>query len=129
MISSLATVEDEFTADAIKSELGAAQKERAGLIVEGERLSGELEQKELTQEDEERLRALAAQLKQKIDNATFEQKRYILDKLDVKVQLRRDDVRRFLDCSCAVQLGVEVIELDSRQAPSRGRRPGYCTRR
>ncbi len=47
----------------------------------------------------DRIMATIDEVRAKLDHATFEQKRFIMNKLDVEVVLRKDDASRWLDVS------------------------------
>ena len=113
LVNSLAEIEDEFTVDTIKAQIKAKQKYRVSLVSEAERLSQELEEQSFTEEDEARIKEIAAQLRDYIDTATFKEMRYVVDRLDVQVRLRVDGPKRWLDSSCAFELPTRSIELPS----------------
>ncbi len=47
----------------------------------------------------DRIMATIDEVRAKLDHATFEQKRFIMNKLEVEVVLRKDDASRWLDVS------------------------------
>ena len=115
LAASLGETEDEYTAEAIKGELKTAQKQRQALLTEAKQLEAELSQETLTPEDEAEINRIADLLREKIDGATFAQKRFVLDRLGFRAHLRHDEAGRWLDCTCTVT--IQSVSLSIEQSP------------
>jgi site-specific DNA recombinase len=113
LIASMAETEDEFTVATIKAELRTAQKQRTNLLNEAEELHQQINQRQLSKEDEAEVKRIGRCLRERIDNATFSQKRFLLNTLDVSVRLRQEDAKLWIDCSCGLKLDEPTFELHS----------------
>lgn len=94
--------EDDFTRNLFQQNI----KENADMIkelqMEQDRLEGELAQVEITTEFQQGFKAMAAQISDKLSDATFDGKRAIMDKLDVKMDFRFEENTRWLNGSCSL---------------------------
>ncbi len=94
--------EDDYTRNLFRQNV----KENADMIKELEKeqdqLEAELAQVEITTEFQQEIKAMAAQISDKLSNAGYDNKRAVMDKLDVKVVFRVDDDDRWLDASCSL---------------------------
>ena len=111
-----AEADDDAVADALDVELQMAGKSRTELAEEQAILTAELGQAELTPEDIVKIKTLAVELRGEVENADFAAKRYLIDRLSVRVQLRRDEAGRWLDTTCGfivnpVSLSIEVSHM------------------
>ena len=94
--------EDKFTRSLFRQKI----KENSDLIKElnreRDRLEAELAQVEITTEFQQEIKAMAAQISIKLSNAGFDDKRAVMDMLDVKVVFRFEEDARWLDASCSL---------------------------
>lgn len=104
---------------AAKVEIKRTNKQREGLIKERDGLNNEIAQAEFSPEIRLDVMAKVAEVMDKIHNATYEKKRYLLDKLDVQLTLRHDAAGRWLDGTCG--LGNFSIETGPSSAECRDR--------
>lgn len=108
---------DEMLVDTINAEIKIAQQQRQELTHEAEHLSSELAEDDLTPEQVERVKQIAAEIRQGLAEADFETKRYLLDRLNVMAQVRTDDTGRWLDLTCGFNLKVEDLQITSQSNP------------
>jgi len=87
---------------AAKIEIKRTNKQRDGLIKERDGLNSEIAQAEFSPDLRRDITAKVAEVMGKIHNATYEKKRYLLDKLDVQLTLRHDAAGRWLDGTCGL---------------------------
>ena len=94
--------EDDYTRNLFRQNV----KENADMIKElqkeQDQIEAELAQVEITTEFQQEIKAMAAQISDKLSNAGYDNKRAVMDKLDVKVVFRVDDDDRWLDASCSL---------------------------
>jgi hypothetical protein len=102
--------EDEYTRNLFRQTI----KENADMIKElqkeRDQLEAELAQVEITAEFQQEIKAMAAQISDKLSNATYDGKRAVMDKLDVKVVFGYEEDARWLDVSCNLT-AAESVEL------------------
>jgi site-specific DNA recombinase len=103
--------EDTTITGALKVEAKRAAKHKRDLENEQERLQVELSTRKISPEIEENILALARDIRSKLEDASFEQKRMLFDMLNLRVEFRRDDDLRWLDMSC--ELGNKSIDINS----------------
>lgn len=77
---------------------------------EQDRLEAELAQVEITTEFQQEIKAMAAEISDKLSNAAYDEKRAVMDKLDVEVVFRFEEDTRWLDASCNLT-AAESVEL------------------
>lgn len=102
--------EDEYTRNLFRQSI----KENADMIKElqkeQDRLEAEFAQVEITAEFQQEIKAMAAQIREKLSNAPYDGKRAVMDKLDVKVVFRFEEDAWRLDASCNLSAGsVELL--------------------
>jgi hypothetical protein len=74
-------------------------RQREGLTKDAEKLRAEIGQAEISQEARDRIRETVREVRGKIDHATFAQKRFLINKLEVEIVVREDEAGRWLDVS------------------------------
>lgn len=77
---------------------------------EQDRLEAELAQVEITTEFQQEIKAMVAEISDKLSNAAYDEKRAVMDKLDVEVVFRFEEDTRWLDASCNLT-AAESVEL------------------
>lgn len=87
LVSELSKYDDEIVLVAIRDKITTISKNREVLEEGRLRLESELSQIVITEEMEEQIKTLAAKVRTKLPNATYEEKRRILDMLDVQIVL------------------------------------------
>jgi site-specific DNA recombinase len=103
LVSRIGDETDDLIAESLKNELKMHAKQAEGYRAESLTLERELSQKRISVEMKERIRRQAAEIRQKLTNPTFEQKRALFDVLNLHVIFRIDDKgRRWLDCRCGI---------------------------
>lgn len=114
LVADLAVLADasDVARASIRNQIKEKSRLLKSLTAERDRLEAELERLELTPEQEQRILAEAAAIRQGIREADFETKRFILDKLNFEAKYRRDDTGRWLDASCALAVGPVSLQLN-----------------
>jgi site-specific DNA recombinase len=95
---------NEIVAEAMRQQMNLAAQELSRLQERRSKLVGLIEQREISQSKLEEIRRVAAAIRRRLPgDPTFVQKRDLLDVLDVRVKLRRDEANcRWLDISCGI---------------------------
>ena len=83
-------------------------------------MADELDHLQGPNDQREQILESAARIRDRIMDATFEQKRRIMDLLEVQVVIHYDDQGKWLEVTCAIPAYNDVIELH----PSGGRPRG-----
>jgi hypothetical protein len=99
LVRDLSDEDDEILRAAVKAEAKNITRQREGLVTESATLRAEIEQSVISQEMRDRIKATIKEVRAKLDHATFAQKRFIINKLEVEVIVREDDASRWLDVS------------------------------
>jgi hypothetical protein len=105
--------DDELLVGAFRRELNNAAREKKLLQAEKERISQELKEAEMSPAIQDQVKELVEKYRKRLPNASFEDKRFILDVLDVKVVFQFDGKKRWLEVSCGLPGSEEVIALPS----------------
>jgi site-specific DNA recombinase len=95
---------DEIVAAALRSQMQAAGREREALNAERELLQAKLVQEEFTENERDEIKRLAGEIGQKLSDPPFEQKRALLNLLDVQITLIHKDDKRWLNVNCGLTL-------------------------
>jgi hypothetical protein len=103
--------EDEYTRNLFRQTINENTDMIKELQKEQDRLEVELAQVEITTEFQQEVKAMAAQISDKLSNATYDGKRAVMDMLDVKVVFRYNVDARWLDASCSLISDPESVEL------------------
>jgi hypothetical protein len=106
---------DQFVLDTLRQEIETATKTKDTLKYDSDTLEEELEVTEITPDEKSKILEMAKIISQGLENATYEDKRHILDILDVQATLFWNDNRRVI-VKCDIPAYDSVIELH----PSRG---------
>jgi len=85
---------DEIVRATVQAEVKATSTQRDALIAERETLEAELVQGAVDEATRAKIKASAAVIRQRLTNSTFEQRRELLDLLDVRARLREDEKGR-----------------------------------
>lgn len=114
LISELGDEESNTIRELTKAELKRLAQAHDTLKAETDRLIREIEERSFTQADKEAIQATVDKIKHRIDGATFEQKRQVLDFFDVRVKLVEKEAGMFIrvECSLAVESADLSIEYD-----------------
>ncbi len=104
---------DAVVLSAMQTEVKNLARQREALKAERNMIAAELAQHEITPAMEAQIKAMAAAIRQKLPDATFAEKRYVMDKLDVRVIYQVDEEkRRYLEVSCGIPGTEDVIAID-----------------
>jgi site-specific DNA recombinase len=107
-----ADAEDDTTAEAFKAELKRSAREKDTLAAERGMLAAELEQGEISPEVKTSIMNLAQEIQKQVRVASFEQKRKLLEALDVQVRLVRTDKGRALRVTCGFDVEGEAVSIE-----------------
>jgi len=113
LVTNMREIEEEAVIATIKRELVDLGKQAKALDEERLQVESELYQQEMSIDMQNDLLRQAAEIRRKLENPTYEQKRILLDALNVKVIFREDDAGRWLDISCGLKPAGDVIALRS----------------
>ena len=92
--------EDEFTRNIFQEKIKENTEVLKELQKGQEHLEAELAQVELTEDFRQEIKAMAAQVHDKLSDATFENKLAVMDKLDLRAVFRCEGEERWLDLTC-----------------------------
>jgi hypothetical protein len=95
---------DDMIAAAVRDQLKDAGRERTALIAEREALQAALTEGDLSPADVEAIQILAREVTGKLADASFEQKRALLNLLEVNVKLVWKENQRWLMATCGLTL-------------------------
>lgn len=95
---------DEIVAAALRAQMQAAGREREALNTEREMLQAKLVQEEFTETERDEIKRLAREIGEKLSDPPFEQKRALLNLLDVQITLIHKDEERWLNVNCGLTL-------------------------
>jgi hypothetical protein len=116
LINQMSYHDDEMIIAAFRSGLEQASQNNGALIEERNKLADELDHLQGPNDQREQILESAARIRDRIMDATFEQKRRIMDLLEVQVVIHYDDQGKWLEVTCAIPAYNDAIELH----PSRG---------
>lgn len=114
LVGDLAALKDvsDIARDTIREHIKDKGKLLSSLTEERDRLAAVLERLELTPEVEARILADAAKLRGGMHKANHQTKRFYLDRLDLRAQLREDDAGRWLDVTCGLTLDPAPVRIE-----------------
>ena len=112
LVSEIAEYEGYAVRDVIRQKIKEIESEKNMLLAEWERLTKELEQSDLSPDFEQQIRRTAEIIRKSILGATLEDKRRVLEALDLRVKYLFDEERgQILQVSCVIPFGEGPIEL------------------
>jgi hypothetical protein len=97
----------------LKDRMASEARKRDSWIVELNVLKAEIEQESITPEARAAIREMASCIRDKIGSATYEQKRELLEILNVRVKLEYKDGQRHLRVTCEIATD-KLIDFDRR---------------
>ena len=116
--SAIADVDNDIALETMKKDIRAHSRDREAYQAEHERITTELAQREMT----EAVRADIQRAVDKIritgvlDKGLYEDKRYLLDALDVRMQLVVRDDGRWLYAECGIKTEGEMLPIELRSS-------------
>jgi site-specific DNA recombinase len=113
LVNSLADEEDGTLADAIKAQLKVYTAQKDSFEEERKNIESELAKQSVSAEFEHRILERVHNIRHKMANPTFEQKREVLDGINVRVIFYDDDEGRRLWATCGIKPEGDVITLPS----------------
>ena len=114
-MSAFGNEEDQTIAEALQNEIREAAMVKQSLETEKRSLEAAIAMIDITPEIRSKIKEIAGKVRGKLrGKATFEQKRDLLDALDVQVKLTRDESgKRFFNIACAFSPSLVTIEYDT----------------
>ena len=103
----LSRATDDFAVSSYEQQIENLSRKRQALSAEEESLRAELAAMELSEADFEVIHQAAAEICQKLENPTFDQRRALLDVLDLEVELEWKEEQRGIKCTCGLKLTQE----------------------
>ena len=114
LVDELSEYEGHAVRDAIREKIKYIEGERNMLFAEWERLTHELEEIDFSSDFEEQIRRTAAKIRSKLSGATYDDKRLILDALEMQVHYFFHEERgEILKISCIIPFVEGEIALSS----------------
>lgn len=113
LTAAFADEQDETISVAIRGQMREAGRERTALVAERDGLRAELTQSELSPTDVEAIKYVAADIRRKLSDPTLEQRRALLNLLDVQVKLAWKDDERCVIVSCGLTVTLTPNEKPS----------------
>ncbi len=98
---------DDAIASALKNQLRNVGRERQALISEKEKVMSEIASHELSSADYQAIKEAAVEIRRKLVDPTFEQKRALYDMLDIQVELEWKNNQRGISVTCGLKLSPE----------------------
>lgn len=101
----------EIAQNSFREKIDNLSKNHNSLIEEKDKLEQEILHSEVSPEEREVIFSLADEVCKGITNSTYEDKRYLLDTLDVQLEFYWDDSGNWVSASCAIPTFNETIVL------------------
>lgn len=105
----------EEASETISFELKQVSKKSNALKEEKARLEAQIQQEALSPEEIVLIKRTVAQLREELDEADFETKRFLLDRLNFQVTLRHTEEGRMLDASCELTAEPASLSIEPSQ--------------
>ena len=103
LASAFAEERDELIAATLRGEMKTAGRQREALMAERDTLHADLTQGEMTEAEQAAVKALAAEIRQRLADPTFDKRRVLMNLLDVRVKLEWQDGIRGVRVTCALK--------------------------
>jgi len=127
LVDELSEYEGYAVKDVIREKIIALESERNMLSDEWEKLSRDLEQNNISPDFELQIKRTAGKIREKLSGATFEDKRMVLEALEMQVQYIYDEWKNaeILKISCVIPFTDRSIELSPSRKSLRNL-PHFC---
>jgi hypothetical protein len=102
---------DEIVRNSFKENLSKKSEELEALQKERDQISAQLAHVELTEDFHKKIKELVQEIRGRIQDANFSQKRAIMDMLNVQVVFRVEDDARWLDASCGLTTDAIALHI------------------
>jgi site-specific DNA recombinase len=119
LTSFIADTEDTTVLEALKANLHSATRERAALVAEKIALEKDLEQKELTTDTQAEIKQAVSKIRKRLETASYADKRYIFEKLGLRVRYCVDGDLRWLEVTCGIAPDGAMLNFESAQSGMR----------
>jgi site-specific DNA recombinase len=122
LVKEMANYHDDTVIEAFRQEIGHITAERDSLVKNRDRLASDLNQLVITQAQKEEIMSMAAEIAEEIeDTQSNDEKRKIMEFLKFRGIFNYEDGRKWLEVSCGITIGTDVIELSDSTGPLPGR--------
>ncbi|MCH7662653.1 MAG: recombinase family protein [Chloroflexi bacterium] len=102
LVQEMGRTSDQYLADTYRKEIENASSARGVQIAEREALSRELQREVFTQNDQDLIKSIAADINVGLENAGYDDKREILQVLGVQVVFHSNNGERRIEVSCPI---------------------------
>lgn len=113
LATSLTNIEEDYIRDVIIADMKALSKQRESILKERQSLLDELSQTDALREQYERILSQASEVRRKMVDPSYENKRAILDALNFRGIYRSDTAGRWLDVSCELVPEGDLIAIST----------------
>ncbi len=117
LVTEMANHGNNIVINAFRNEIDIATIRLNAVIEERDRLEDELKQIEFSDDQRKCILAFAEKIQDKVNDASYNNKRHLLDVLDVQAVLYYENERKWLEITCAIPSNKSVIELHPSAAP------------
>jgi site-specific DNA recombinase len=120
LVKAFGDTENDTVQDALQGEIRMLGRQREALMAERSLLEAEVEQKSLTEKDKDRIRQEVADMRVILDAPDYTTKRFILDRIGLRIQIRSNASSRRLEVTCAIKAWTATLPLsiDKRTSPT-----------
>ena len=102
LISEMGNNYDDVVLDAFRAEIDQATKNHNALKEEHINVKQDLDQVELTTDHKDQIMEFASKIRDRLEDASFEEKRRVMDILDVQAIMHYDEQGKWLEATCAI---------------------------
>ena len=113
LVQEMGKTNDQYVVETYRKEIEVASAAREVQIAESEEIRRELEREVFTQDEHEMIKTIAAEISLGLENATYEDKREILDVLGVETVFHASNGDRWIDVSCSIPNKNKIITFTS----------------
>jgi site-specific DNA recombinase len=117
LVTEMANHGNNIVINAFRNEINIATKRLNAVIEERDRLEDELKQIEFSDDQRKCILAFAEKIQDRVNDASYNNKRHLLDVLDVQAVLYYENERKWLEITCAIPSNKSVIELHPSATP------------
>ena len=113
--------QDDIVLDVFREKIQEATNKKKALEAERIKLSEKIRQVEISEELKDRIKINAAKIRERLPNATYKDKRYLLDVLNVRVTFNVGEDTRWLAVECELPASDRSIVIHDSRSVYHGR--------
>jgi hypothetical protein len=113
-----AEANDDLVANTLIAQMREISKQRGELAREHDLLDAQIHSSSFGEEEAENIRRVAVILKERLDGANYDTKRYIMEKLNVNVQLQHENGQRYLFVTCVLSTNGVLLSVSDLRSSS-----------